>query len=129
MNFKNFIKISESMLDNAPLGLVIPTGPFGALPANITGNAMPDNPVKPQTFDFNLDLPSVTKTALIKYINDKINPILIHLSDGTRLFLPVDAFKRIKGEPRVGKMMTVVMQRRPDDKTAMPSQISSCHCH
>jgi len=128
MNFKSFITLSEIAMDS-PLGTVIPTGPAGALPTNVTGNDTPDNPAKPQVFGFDLDIPTVTKHATIQYMNDKVNPILIFLSDGTRLFLPFDAFRRIKGEPRVGKMLTVVMQRRQEDDSEVPSQVQSIHCH
>lgn len=76
-----------------------------------------------------LDLPTVSKAAIIRYINDKINPILIFLADGTQIFLPLDAFRRIKDEPKVGKTLTVVFQRREDDDSKSPSQIHSCHCH
>jgi len=76
-----------------------------------------------------LDLPTVSKSAVIRYINDKINPILVFLADGTQIFLPFDAFRRIKDEPKVGKTLTVVFQRRDDDNSKFPSQIQSCHCH
>ena len=121
MRFRNYFKLCEDFNDY-PLGAVIPQTPFGAT----QNDASPDPQTKP---DASLGIPSVTKTAKIQYINDKTNPILIHLSDGTRLFLSFDAFRRIKGEPRAGKMVTVVMQRRPEDSSGIPSQVQSIHCH
>lgn len=127
MRFKEFVKLME-IIDTA-----IPTGPVGALATQWTGTEPSDLPRRsggwagtdynPQQFD--LGIPSTTKTSQIRYINDKTNPIFIFLSDGTKLYLHPSAYRKITGEPKVGKMMTVVMQRRKDDVSLSPSDIQS----
>jgi len=47
----------------------------------------------------------------------------------THILLTWDEFKRIKGELRRGKQMTVVFQRHPSDKSRLPSQIQSITVH
>jgi hypothetical protein len=72
------------------------------------------------------EVPTVQRTAKIRLIEKHKNPIFIFLSDGTRLYLTYDEFKRIKGgEPRMGQTMKVVFQRNPKDKNEAPSQIQS----
>ena len=73
-----------------------------------------------------LDLPTVHKTARIEHILDKKNPIYIGLSDGTKLFLTHDEYRRIEGKPERGKNMIVVFQRRDDDQSDYPSIITKC---
>jgi hypothetical protein len=133
MRFKDFVKLIEISL-SAPFGIVIPPSVFGAVPSINTSQSA-DMPMRSGGWDgsnltgmsFDLALPAVNKTAKIEYMNTKTNPILIYLSDGSRLYIPYDSFKRIKGEPRVGKMMMVSMQRRGDDASKTPSQIQSIH--
>lgn len=74
-------------------------------------------------------VPTVTKSAQIKFIERNRNPIFILLSDGTRLYLTWDEFRRVKGDPEVGKTMTVVFQRFPGDTTESTSQIASVQVH
>lgn len=74
----------------------------------------------------NIGLPTVNKIAKIDHIMDKKNPIYIGLSDGTKLYLTYDEYRRIEGNPERGKNMIVVMQRRPDDYTNFPSIITKC---
>lgn len=74
-------------------------------------------------------LPTVQKTARIEHIMDKKNPIYISLSDGTKLYFTFDEFRRIEGKPVRGKNMTIIMQRRLDDHTALPSMITKCIVH
>lgn len=78
----------------------------------------------------NAILPNVVKTSQIKILERNKNPIFLMLADGTKLFLTWDEFKRIPGpEPTVGKTLTVVFQRNPDDKSETPSKINSILCH
>lgn len=133
MNFKEFLIEVEL---SQPIGLVIPNTAFGALPTTWTGSEAPELPAISGGFvgspyhhqKADLLLPTVTKTAQIQFMNEKSTPIVIFLNDNTRLYLPYDDFKRIKGEPKVGKTITVIFQRRPEDKTEIPSQIQSIHC-
>jgi hypothetical protein len=131
MRFKDFLHLYELAV-NIPdvLGTVIPSGVFGATPLDEPKDDMRDpNPVHPSMGDFTLSLPQVTITSAIRQLDDKRNPILIQLDNNTLLFIQPDAFRKIKGEPRIGKMMTVVLQRRPEDKSPVPSKIISCYCH
>lgn len=73
-----------------------------------------------------LDLPSTEKKSKIEFISDKMNPITIQLSDGSKLFFTYDEYKRIEGKPERGKMMIVTFQRLPNDATDSPSQITKC---
>lgn len=73
-----------------------------------------------------LGLPQVNKTGRIDVMLDKKNPIYIQLSDGTKLFLTHDEFRRIEGVPERGKIMTVTMQRLGHDKSDSPSQVVKC---
>lgn len=74
----------------------------------------------------NLGLPTVQKKARIEHIMDKKNPIYIGLADGTKLFFTHDEFRRIEGKPERGKNMIVVMQRRDDDHSDIPSIVTKC---
>lgn len=71
-------------------------------------------------------LPTKTVRSQIRLINDKTNPILIQLLNGTKLFLSFDEYKKIKNQnPAVGRMATVVFQRNPNDNTDNFSLINS----
>lgn len=96
MRFKEYIRLCES-------------GYFGSM------------------FD-NLGLPTVERRGVIEYIDNKKNPIYIVMrdpakDDRTQLYIPFDRFREIK--PEVGKTITVVFQRRADDKSGIPSQVQS----
>ena len=57
-------------------------------------------------------------------MQEKKNPISIKLKDGTQLYLSWDEFKNIKGRtPQMGRIMSVIFQRRPDDLTDSLSKI------
>jgi hypothetical protein len=76
-----------------------------------------------------MGIPSITRTGRVAFIERNKNPIFILLSDGTKLYLSWDQFKRIEGqEPTVGRQMTVTFQRHPGDQSEMNSQIASCRC-
>lgn len=136
MWFKEFLQLTEfavNMYPDAPLGAVISSPAFGATPMDANKGDMRDPaPITPGRGDFTLNLPQVTKTGTIRFIDDKRNPLLVVLDSGagesTTLMIPPDAFRRIQSEPAVGKMMTVVMQRRPDDTTRTPSKIIGYYC-
>ena len=120
-----------------PLGMVIPSGVFGALPSQWTGSEVGDDPLSSDGYmgtnwvngKFDLMLPSISKTSQIRKIDNKINPIFVFLADGTKLYIPYDAFKKIKVEPQIGRNMTVIFQRRNDDRSILPSAIKSIQCN
>ncbi len=138
MEFREFLKIQEDS-SWKPLGMVIPTAPFGAVPTQWTGSEFWDTPLKSGGFqntnwiDQQLDLmlPNVTKSSQIiqiKNLNNSKRPVLIHLADGTKLHIPHDTFRKIKVQPEVGKKLSVVFQRRSDDNSIYPSNIKSIQC-
>jgi hypothetical protein len=53
----------------------------------------------------------------------KRNPIYVRLSDGTEANFTYEEWKRIKGEPALGKVMHITFQRHPEDKSAQHSKI------
>ena len=138
MDFREFYKLTEQGLSWAPLGMVIPnTNAFGALPAQVTGSEWPDEPLRSGGYmgtdwvngKFDLMMPGVTKTAQIKHINEKKNPILIFLNDGTKLYIPFDTFRKINARPEVGRTMMVTFQRRTDDTSPVQSIIKTIKCY
>lgn len=132
MRFKDFVKLIETAL-SVPLGISIPAPAFGALPSVWTGSQSADMPLRSGGWagsnqDFStadIGIPTVSKTAKIEFINDKTNPMLIYLADKSILYVPYDGFKKIPGDPSVGRMLNVVFQRRPDDNSKNFSQIHS----
>jgi hypothetical protein len=112
INFKNFIELNEIIAKLK--GIYIPEG-FDW--AKSLSNALPN---------IDLGLPAITKTAKIKEINYKKNPIYIYLSDGSKLFFTLDEFRRLQSKPEVGKNIAVTMQRLASDKSDTPSQITKC---
>lgn len=70
-----------------------------------------------------LTVPSVTRTGRITTLLLKKNPIYVRLSDGTEASFTYDEYRRIEGNPGVGKTMTITFQRHPEDQTRMYSKI------
>lgn len=70
-----------------------------------------------------LTIPSSTRTGRITTLLLKKNPIYIRLSDGTEAHFTYDEYKKIDGEPSLGKTMTITFQRHPQDQTRMHSKI------
>lgn len=73
-----------------------------------------------------LGLPSIEKEGKIVVLIKRQNPIFVQLGDGSKLFFNHDEFRRINGEPAIGKIMRVRMIRLPSDQSDSPSQIQSC---
>ncbi len=70
-----------------------------------------------------LTIPSVQKSGRITTLMTKRNPIYIRLSDGTEANFTYDEYKRIEGSPALGKTMTIIFQRHPEDCTDQHSKI------
>lgn len=70
-----------------------------------------------------LTIPSVVKQGRITCLMLKKNPIYIRLSDGTEVNFTYDEYKRIDGKPELGKTMTLIFQRHPEDRARMYSKI------
>lgn len=119
MNFRDFLSLSESAVIHG--GAVVPsTFSVDDLASTVAGVRMPS---------LDMTLPAVTKTSKIEILIKNKTPIYVQLGDGTKLAFSYDEFRRIKGEPMVGKMMSVTFQRRPDMTDLAPSMVSSCSVH
>lgn len=70
-----------------------------------------------------MKIPSTERTGKIISLTEKSNPIFIRLSDGTECMFTLQEFKKIQGKPSIGKTMTVIFQRHPDDFTKQLSKI------
>ena len=161
MEFKEFVKLYERIkpLGNMtpkdatqgyatksekPLGMVIPTGPFGAMSTQWTGSQWGDDALRSGGYmgtnwvnnELDLGLPTVSKTSKIQFIdkNKTIRvgggiqgPILVVLQDRTKLYIPFDVFKSII-TPEVGRTIVVTFQRRKDDGSINHSRIQSLKC-
>lgn len=73
--------------------------------------------------DVTLSIPSVERTGRITNLILKRNPIYIRLSDGTEAHFSYDEYRRIEGKPDLGKTMTLIFQRHPEDKMKQASKI------
>lgn len=121
MEFRDFLALSESAVIHG--GALVPsTFSVDDLASTAAGVRMPS---------IDMELPSVTKTSRIEILVKNKTPIYVQLTDGTKLAFTHDEFRRIKGEPMIGKMMTVTFQRPPDlnNNNLSPSLISACSVH
>jgi hypothetical protein len=73
-----------------------------------------------------LTIPQTEKTARISVLLKHRNPIYVRLSDGTESYFTYDEFNRIQGKPEVGKLMTILFQRNPEDHSNNNSKIDKC---
>jgi hypothetical protein len=115
MNFKQFVEQNTVGTHND-----FATGGF--LSSVMSGTEFPDIKL-PHLSSTDLFLPKVVKNSFISYIELNKNPIMILLKDGTKLFLNIDQYNRISPKPEIGKRITVVFQRTPEDKSNTPSKI------
>jgi len=70
-----------------------------------------------------LTVPSVERTGRITTLLLKRNPIYVRLSDGTEANFSYEEYRRIEGSPALGKTMTLIFQRHPEDQTSGYSKI------
>ena len=70
-----------------------------------------------------MTLSSIEKTGRITTLLLKKNPIYIRLSDGTEANFTYDEYRKIQGEPALGKNMTLIFQRHPSDASGQHSKI------
>lgn len=133
--FKEFILREENTVgyhNDGPGSSFAPSG-GSYLGSDFTGSeqsttmGLQGHPVHLPSLD--MEIPLITRTGRVKFIERNRNPIFILLSDGTKLYLSWDQFKRIHGpEPEVGKMLSVTFQRHPKATQDENSQISSLTC-
>lgn len=70
-----------------------------------------------------LTVPQNIKTGRIQTLLLKKNPIYIKLSNGTEAYFTFDEYRRIQGTPAIGKVMSIIFQRHPSDKSETVSKI------
>jgi hypothetical protein len=70
-----------------------------------------------------LTVPSMVRSGRITTLMLKKNPIYIRLSDGTEAHFTYDEYRKIEGQPALGKTMSITFQRHPEDRTKMHSKI------
>lgn len=70
-----------------------------------------------------LEVPNTTKCSIIKNIEKNKNPISVELSDGTKIYLSFDEYRRLKNLLSVGERLCVTFQRSPTDQSNNPSKI------
>lgn len=73
--------------------------------------------------DTDLTIPSTQRQGRIITLLIKKNPIYVRLSDGTEAHFTYDEWKKIEGQPQLGKTMTIIFQRHPEDFTNQHSRI------
>ena len=96
------------------------------LDAKIGGalSSSPDiNTINKWSSSIDLTMPSTERSGRIMFIDEKKNPIHVRLSDGSEANFTYDQWRRIDGKPQIGKVMTMVYQRRPDDRNENASKI------
>jgi hypothetical protein len=78
-----------------------------------------------------MNVPQIKKTAKVKYLFFKRNPITVILDDKekTRIYLTRDQYERISGDKPFIPNLTeieITFDRNPKDKTLNTSRVSSC---
>ena len=92
--------------------------------SNVNGTAELPNPTLSLGLQTNdITIPQQECKGRIVTLLAKRNPILVRLSDGTEANFTFDQWKRIQGEPALGKTMTIIFQRHPNDATKTHSKI------
>jgi hypothetical protein len=124
ITFKEFLKITEQNgLGLGNLGSQMQKA-FDSIPSVLpNGFKRPDYLVGIPSLD--VQLPTTTGNGTIQLMDTKKSPIYIKLSDGTDCYFTIDEFRRIHGKPALGKSMTVVFQRHPENRDENSSQIIS----
>lgn len=119
IKFKEFIKIKEQNT----VGTHNDYATGSILPSSWTGSESPPEKLLPFLPSTDLSIPQVTRSSFIVNIIKNKNPITIQLKDGTQLYLTLDQFNRIDKTPEIGKRLTVVFQRNPEDQSNQNSKI------
>lgn len=111
-------------LGNAVNGAIVSTGWTGSYAGGTEQTDVEGFAGHPQNFPpKDLTIPSVERTGRITCLLTKKNPIYVRLSDGTEAHFSYDEYRKIDGEPALGKVMTIIFQRHPQDWTDQHSKI------
>lgn len=92
--------------------------------ASFSNNKYKDPVLFGKTENTTLSIPSIEKKGKIVKLYNKRNPIYIRLSDGTEAHFSYDEYRKIQGKPEIGKTMTLVFQRHPEDNSQQASKIN-----
>jgi len=131
MDFKSFINEEFGLANlGGQINKVFDNPAFqGHTGAYVSTDYSTPSPVDDPTSGMNLPtnsltIPKVEKTGRIAVLLYKKNPIYVRLTDGTEAFFTYDEYHKIQGgEPAVGKTMTIVFQRHPNDASGERSKI------
>lgn len=126
--FRNFIENGEFRIQNAfsqnTFGKHNDFASAKLLPSTWTGSE--DLGLYSHGFPgVDLEIPRASRTAKVKSVEKRRNPIRVELMDGTVLHLTLDEFNRIDMRTKLypGREVTVTFQRRDDDPSANPSKV------
>jgi hypothetical protein len=74
-----------------------------------------------------LEVPTVSRTSIVKSVEKRRNPIRVELMDGTVMQLTLDEFNRIDTRTKLypGREVTVTFQRLEGDSSQQPSKVVS----
>lgn len=129
MNFRQFLehnplKIQNSFSQNT-VGTHNDTATAAFLPSTWTGSE-DLGPFGYGLPSVDLAIPSVEKTSTIRSVERNKNPITVIMMDGTKLYLTLDEFNRIRSFKNLdkGEKITVSFQRSPGDQGQEPSKIT-----
>jgi len=96
------------------------------LPSTWTGSeSLGAYPYGPPSAD--LEIPHVSRKSKIRSVEERRNPIVVRLMDGTAIYLTLDEFRRVDSRTKLqpGREITVTFQRREGDDGPDPSKIVS----
>lgn len=149
ISFKEYLKNIEPFLEDARMtgpgtGNTVGThndgpgsgfagaGGMAFLPSHFTNTetlqnklASLDGVVKKSLDNLNVNqgrIPLVKRESRIMFLRKEMNPIYVHLQDGTRLYFTRGEWERA-GKPDTGARVAVYLQRRANDNSDEPSQI------
>lgn len=128
MNFRQFLEHNPLKIQNPfsqnTVGTHNDYATAAFLPSTWTGS---EN-LGPYSYgvpSLDLVIPNVVKKSKIRSVEINKNPIQIAMIDGTKIYLTLDEFNRIKSTKRleVGDEISVTFQRHPEDQGSRPSKI------
>ena len=96
---------------------------FGNQIGGALTSAQADNGMSFKFPSTDMTIPSVEKTGRITTLLLKKNPIYVRMSDGTEANFSYEEYRRIQGDPALGKTMTIFFQRHPEDRMSGHSKI------
>lgn len=128
LNFKEFVSYTPPGIGP---GSYVPTTWSNSNHELTTANRHIGWPLELPEDDFVLGtnplyIPRIIRKGMVTKFEDKKNPMIVTLDDGTKCYLSMDQYKLIKGHlPIVPKAthLTIVFQRHPNDKSLEVSQV------